>query len=329
MSVKLSLGANPSKILPSGSTATIDWASAEVFSIEYNVIYSFVDLSLYFINDVQGNEITLKITNTSSTNTLKISWPLFVTAVPGEIAPGSTKIIKLTKIDNKQIIGTTEVSLVDLISYTTAGTYTLTIPYGITQMRVTTIASTGGGGGGAEGRSGGYLYYTGGAGGGGGAKDNTSFTTLAVTAGRSYTVVVGAGGAGGASGNAGQNGSDGAPTTIKDNVTQQIILSVLGGTGGKGGKNPIDTGNLVGTGGDGGVERGQKGQDGSPASAIGPISASTPLGGTGGRSTLNGSLLYDQDGGEGGQGGGGTHSPGGGATAGKSGVSAKMYISFS
>ncbi|GAA2113799.1 hypothetical protein GCM10009780_70820 [Actinomadura alba] len=72
--------------------------------------------------------------------------------------------------------------------YSTPGTYTLTVPQGVSQIRV---VLTGAGGGGSMGTRN-EAYMVPGSGGGGGA---TSFCTLAVRPGDTLTVTVGAGGA--------------------------------------------------------------------------------------------------------------------------------------
>lgn len=71
------------------------------------------------------------------------------------------------------------------VTYSTPGSFTFTVPAGVTKLRVE-VAGGGGGGGGADGQSAGK-----GGNGGSGAKTNTTF---AVTAGASVAVVVGAGG---------------------------------------------------------------------------------------------------------------------------------------
>lgn len=71
------------------------------------------------------------------------------------------------------------------VTYSTPGSFTFTVPAGVTKLRVE-VAGGGGGGGGADGKSAGK-----GGNGGSGAKTNTTF---AVTAGASVAVVVGAGG---------------------------------------------------------------------------------------------------------------------------------------
>jgi hypothetical protein len=85
-------------------------------------------------------------------------------------------------------------SFTNMQVYASAGTNTFTVPAGVTKIMVEVW---GGGGGGAGTNSG----YAGGGGGGAYGKQ-----ILTVTAGNSYTVVVGAGGSAGAGGSVGGNG---------------------------------------------------------------------------------------------------------------------------
>src|SRR5262249_13517492 len=84
------------------------------------------------------------------------------------------------------------------LTFAAPGTYTLTVDTGV----VVTFKGAAAGGGGSSGHSalttynGGWDAQHGGGGGGGGAV--TSGTTLQLVAGKTYTLVVGAGGAGGA-----------------------------------------------------------------------------------------------------------------------------------
>lgn len=82
-------------------------------------------------------------------------------------------------------IATSGIPAYKKVTYSTPGSFTFTVPAGVTKLRVE-VAGGGGGGGGADGRSAGK-----GGNGGSGAKTNTTF---AVTAGASVAVVVGAGG---------------------------------------------------------------------------------------------------------------------------------------
>ena len=83
-------------------------------------------------------------------------------------------------------------------SYTTAGTYTFTVPANVTKLSWLVVG--GGGGGGGAGSSNG--------GGGGGGSGGISIGTSSVTPGQQLSVVVGAGGAGGAMDTAGSAGGN-------------------------------------------------------------------------------------------------------------------------
>lgn len=100
--------------------------------------------------------------------------------------------------------------------YNVPGTYTWTAPTGVTSVDI--YVRGGGGGGGAA-----SLLLGGGGGGGGGA----AMTSIAVTPGTTYTLVVGAGGSGGSS-----NGQSGADTTMIDS-SSTVLITGDGGSGGQ------------------------------------------------------------------------------------------------
>lgn len=101
------------------------------------------------------------------------------------------------------------------ITYSTPGSFTFTVPGGITKLRVE-VAGAGGGGGGS---SVALHYSSKGGNGGSGAKTNT---TISVTPGATITVVVGAGGS---SADHKENGGTGGTSTIGS-------VSARGGDGG-------------------------------------------------------------------------------------------------
>lgn len=110
-------------------------------------------------------------------------------------------------------IATSGIPAYKKVTYSTPGSYTFTVPGGVTKLRVEVAGGGGGGGGGM-----GITTRHGGTG-GSGAKTNT---TIAVTAGANLTVVVGAGGGGGFRRNDGGTGG-----------TSQIgSVSARGGDGG-------------------------------------------------------------------------------------------------
>ncbi len=108
----------------------------------------------------------------------------------------------------------TAVSRADTVSFTAPGSHTWTVPAGVTTI---TVEAWGGGGAG-----GGVTGYA--AGGGGGAGGQYAKKVVAVSAGDTYTVVVGAGG----NGNTG-NGADG-----EDSIFGASVVVAKGGAGGEG-----------------------------------------------------------------------------------------------
>ena len=138
----------------------------------------------------------------------------------------------------------TQVLPVGQQQYTTPGTFTFTVPNGITSISAICV---GGGGGGA----GTDVSNLSGGGGGGGALAYQ--TTIAVTPGETLSVTVGTGGVGGApnvAGSAGGNSniSRGATTLIRANGGSG---GSVGATGGAGGTVVTGTGGSGGSGGTG------------------------------------------------------------------------------
>jgi hypothetical protein len=105
-------------------------------------------------------------------------------------------------------------------TFSTPGTYQWTCPAGITTVLAECWGAGGGGSSGLPGSGGGS---------GGGGGEYAAEPSLAVTPGKSYTVVVGAGGSGGAGTFSGNKGTAGASSTFKgDSVT----VHAFGGGGG-------------------------------------------------------------------------------------------------
>lgn len=173
------------------------------------------------------------------------------------------------------------------LSYTAAGTYSVTVPAGLTKLRATLWGGGGGGGGGSSRL---MLSYSG----GGGSSGGYVTSLLTVTPGQVLTVVVGAGGAPGGARDgiysSGSNGNYGEATSITG------LLSAAGGNPGLVAQN-TPTGGAAPVGGTAGAtgfvtyyNTGEGMAEGWPAN-----------GGAGGNSTL----------GTGGAGGIGNSSPGG------------------
>ena len=143
-----------------------------------------------------------------------------------------------------EFAGTLRAGVLDLttfagISYTysSASTYSLSVPSGKTSMRVTLVGAGGGGGGGAS-RP---IYYSA-AGGGGGGLITQVFSGL--TAGVTVSVTVGAGGTGagafdpGTGQQTGASGTAGGNTTVSYNGTLYAQATGGGGGGGAGYNQP-------------------------------------------------------------------------------------------
>jgi hypothetical protein len=195
------------------------------------------------------------------------------------------------------------------ILYTTAGTYTYTVPVGINTLCVLCV---GGGGAGA--------YNTTSAAGGGGGGGLVWVNNISVTTGQSFTIIVGAGGNGasgantaGIAGNASRfysgtgttfniqaNGGAGAATrtggTYAITNTAGIVIGTTGGGNGGAGGAPTTTtsgggGGAAGYTGNGG--NGATGSNGTGGAGLGGgggggNSTTTNSGGAGGVGILNG-----------------------------------------
>jgi intein/homing endonuclease len=204
--------------------------------------------------------------------------------------------------------------------YTSPGTYSYTVPQGVTSI----VVKLWGGGGGA---GGGDTANRNGGNGGGGAY---AYKVISVTPGETLTVTVGGGGGGGASdvagsgggaggynggaagGNAGGSGTSGAGgggggrSTIARGAT---ILAVAAGGGGGGGAGYNSNGGAGGGGGQNGSSAagagGVAGGSGSSNGTPGGTSSADGGGGGGGGAGVNGGTGGGFGSGDGGGGGGG------------------------
>ena len=171
--------------------------------------------------------------------------------------------------------------------YTTAGTYTFTVPNGCTSISAVVV----GGGGGGAGCDGGQVRGETNNGGGGGG---LAYGTIAVTPGETLTVVVGSGG------NAGGDDTDGTAggnTTIVRSET-----TLLSGGGGAGGQYRSEGATSAG-GASGGTARIGGGSGGNSGTGSG-VSGATGGGGAGGYSGNGGNGGARNAGGSAGAGGG-------------------------
>jgi hypothetical protein len=188
-------------------------------------------------------------------------------------------------------------------AYTTAGTYTFTVPSDITTISAVVV---GGGGGGAGADNAQIRNATNGGGGGGGL----AYGTISVTPGETLTITVGTGGNGGV---ADGNGGAGGTSTIVRSAT--TLLSGGGGTGGIFRNNGNSTGGASGgtdrigggSGGAGGTQSanggatggggagGYSGNGGAGGAFNAAGSASTGAGGGGGGGFQGTQILFVQE----------------------------------
>jgi hypothetical protein len=221
-------------------------------------------------------------------------------------------------------------------AYTTAGTFTFTVPAGVTSISAVVI---GGGGGGAGADNAQIRNETNGGGGGGGL----AYGTISVTPGETLNITVGTGGNGGA---ADGNGGAGGTSTIVRSAT--TLLSGGGGTGGTYRNNGNSTGGASGgtarigggSGGAGGAQSNNSGATGGGGAggysgnggaggafnSAGSASTGAGGGGGGGYNTTSNTLRAGGGGGTGILGSGadgtaGTGGSGGGGGGGSSGTS--------
>tara|TARA_S200002703_G_scaffold15916_1_gene13530 strand:+ start:3023 stop:4153 length:1131 start_codon:yes stop_codon:yes gene_type:complete len=177
-------------------------------------------------------------------------------------------------------------------AYTSAGTYSFTAPTGVTSVSVVAVGGGGGSGGTQSGST---------AGDGGGGPGLRYGNNISVTAGNSYTVVVGDVGVNGAIYTHGQNGGDSS-----FNGTDVVAGGGFGtgaGRNGNGGSGSLGSG-ISGGGGDGGQGSPQSnGFGGGGGGAAG-------YSGNGGNGAAYGATAQS---GSGGGGGGGTSNSGGNA----------------
>ena len=146
------------------------------------------------------------------------------------------------------------------------GTFTFTVPYGVSEVFVTMSGGGGGGGGGGGNCRGDHSNYAGAGGGGGGSAGPSSRTSLTVTPNQSYAIVVGSGGSGGQGGNGGtscQNNAGNANAGLASSFGS--LFTVSGGGGGYRGEAGNLTGASPGSGGPAG-SGGSSGSEGSGTS---------------------------------------------------------------
>jgi hypothetical protein len=203
------------------------------------------------------------------------------------------------------------------VTFTTPGSFSYTVPTGVTRVRLKGWGAGGGGGGAASGSPGGAA-----SGGGSGAYFEKS---VAVSPGDTITGTIGAGGS---AGTAGANGGTGSNTTIVVGGTTYTIPAGAGGASANAGiaQNSVSGGALPSGGEDtshiGAVSaQGTFSNNGSPL-ALGGVGGSAPYGGFGGNAGPGNGNPGSAPGGGGGGGGGSS----GSVAAGGAGAAGAVWI---
>ena len=159
-----------------------------------------------------------------------------------------------------------------LLEYTSPGTFTFSVPIGVTHVLFEGWGAGGGGGGGGD--ASGTAAGSGGGGGGGGAYTRGVLTVT----GQNLQVVIGTGGIGGLDG---VNGGNGGDSSLMNSSGVKLIFAG-GGTGGISGKSNVTTctqdgsGGAFGSGGQAEITAGisRAGANGSSGGSV--INASCP-----------------------------------------------------
>ncbi|HVS58348.1 MAG TPA: DUF2341 domain-containing protein [Candidatus Saccharimonadales bacterium] len=186
-------------------------------------------------------------------------------------------------------------------SYSTAGTYSFTVPTGVTSLTIKAWGAGGGGGGGGT-------YGGGGSGGGGGFIQST----LSVSPGENLTVKVGGGGGAGTYRTYSGDGGGGGGYSSAYNGSTPLVIAAGGGGGGGAAYYPY-----YGNSGGGGAGGGTTGLSGSSSNSGNGGGGGTPAAGGGaGTGGNNGTAGGSLTGGIGADGRGGTGNGGSGGSTG-------------
>lgn len=238
-----------------------------------------VSYSTYVDGPLPSQNIT--ITNSGNGGVLTVSGITSasgltsITNVPSLIASGSSSTFRITAPAGRSAgthgdtiyvntnLGTTNIPVsfsvisTGTIEFSTPGTYSWTVPTGVTSATVTVVGAGGGGGGSTE------VGY--GGGGGGGGSGGLIEQSLALTAGETLSITVGAGGPGGPF-----IGRTTRPPAGSTGTSSSItaLVGTLTATGGSGGAGAVSQGDYsptdAGGGGAGGSPNGYPGLSGVP-----------------------------------------------------------------
>jgi hypothetical protein len=292
---------------PTGFTCTVSGGTGTMPAGPVTNVTVTCAILTYTVGGSISSLTTSGLVLASGTDTLDVAANAAMFTMPTGVASGATYDVTIQTQPAAQTcavnngsgtvvasdVTTVAVSCVNVVSYTTPGAYSLTVPDGMTSIQV---VATGGGGGGnaADGSN---------RGGNGGIVT----ATLAVTAGDTLTLYVGGGGGGVGGSYSGSGG--GGSSNINAGTANQIIAGG-GGGGGPGVGQPAAGGDGGGSG-SGGGSSGANGSGGSGGGGAGGTGGVGGAGGTGG---------MGPDGAVGGNGNGGAGGTGGNGGAGGSGT---------
>jgi hypothetical protein len=271
---------------PSGLAGTLadylDWNPSPVWSTSagsLGTVYDSLRSSASFTvsaTDPESAAITYSVTSgTLPTGMSLNSSTGAITGTPNAVGSDTTSTFSITASDGVNTVARSfniVVKAPAVVSFTSTGSSTWTVPTGISSVQVLVIA---GGGGGADRH-----------GGGGGAGGFVEHSTFPVTPGGSVSYTVGSGGP--ASGQDGSNGNN----SVFGSIT------AVGGGGGRSDSNGYDGGSGAG---------GNQGPSGGGSGTQGPSGGGTGYGNPGGA----GAAGPGSGGGGGGAGGSGSPAPSG------------------
>jgi hypothetical protein len=276
---------------PTGLTCTVSNATGTMGAGSVNNVAVTCAVTTYTVGGSISGLAASGLVLANGTDTLSVAANAAVFTMPTGVTSGSTYDVTVQTQPSSQTctvsngsgtvatsdITNVSVSCVTIVSFTTAGTYSWTVPDGVTSVQ---MVATGGGGGGS-------FNYAGGNGG-------VVTATLAVTPGDTFALVVGGGGA------YNGTGGGGGSTNVNAGTSDQIVAGGGGGAGGGAAGNA--------TGGDGGGNGTSTGSNGNAGNSSAGFGGNAGIGGAGGSVT---GPFGGTSGSPGGNGNGGAGGPGG------------------
>jgi hypothetical protein len=262
------------KTQPAGLTCTVSYGSGTMPADPVNSVTITCGVATYTVGGSISGLTASGLVLANGTDTLSVAANAAVFTMPTGVAAGATYdvVVQTQPVSQTCSVGSATgtvstsditsvaVSCSPILSYTTPGSYTWTVPNGVTSIQ---IVATGGGGG---------ASFPGTGDGGNGGNGGIVTGTLAVTPGDTLSLYVGGGGAGTNQG--GGAGGGGGSTNVNAGTSNQIIAG--GGGGGGGGNDGASPG---GNGGGSGTGTGTAGTGGNSS---GGAPGNNGIGGNGG-----------------------------------------------